>query len=119
MAERRTELTDARRMVGHTQESLAEELHVERTTAHRWESGTPRPLPYLWPKLAKLLGRTPTELRDLPNGTKPTPASSDVDRRSALSSGVSMGVLLALGERTSGTRPECPLPATVAVTCGR
>lgn len=52
-------------MAGFTQESLADTLRVERTTVHRWEAGRSRPQPYLWPKLAGLLGLAPAEFRAL------------------------------------------------------
>jgi transcriptional regulator with XRE-family HTH domain len=52
-------------MVGHTQESLAAALHVDRSTVIRWEAGDQAPLPYLQPKLARLLGQSPEQLREL------------------------------------------------------
>ncbi|WP_258527530.1 helix-turn-helix domain-containing protein [Streptomyces sp. NBRC 110611] len=36
-----------RRVVGHTQETLAAALSVERSTVARWEAGTSTPQPYL------------------------------------------------------------------------
>jgi DNA-binding XRE family transcriptional regulator/tetratricopeptide (TPR) repeat protein len=65
MAGRRTELAKARRMVGHTQESLAEAMHVDRSTVVRWEAGSNDPLPYQHPRLAKLLCITPDALQEL------------------------------------------------------
>jgi DNA-binding XRE family transcriptional regulator len=62
-ARRRTELISARKAVGYTQESLAEALHVDRSTVVRWEAGDYAPLPFLWPKLAKLLARSNDQLR--------------------------------------------------------
>jgi DNA-binding XRE family transcriptional regulator len=58
-------LIGARKAAGHTQESLAAELHVDRSTVIRWEAGEHAPLPYLWPRLARLLGQSPEQLRAL------------------------------------------------------
>jgi DNA-binding XRE family transcriptional regulator/tetratricopeptide (TPR) repeat protein len=102
-------------MAGYTQEGLAEELGVDRATVQRWHTGKTRPQPYLWPKLAKALGISPQQLRDvltaaegsgLPGSTDAAPNGDGVDRRSVLSTGISMGVLLALGE--SGTKSVNP-----------
>ncbi len=62
---RRVELAAARKAAGHTQEALAAALHVDRSTVIRWEAGSNAPVPYLWPKLAKLLGVTPERLQVL------------------------------------------------------
>ena len=64
-ARRRVALVGARKAAGHTQESLAAELHVDRSTVIRWEAGDHAPLPYLWPKLARLLDQSPEQLRAL------------------------------------------------------
>jgi len=42
-------------MVGHTQESLASALGVERSTVGRWERGLTAPQPWLRPSLAGAL----------------------------------------------------------------
>lgn len=62
---RRTALAAARKAAGHTQESLAGALHLDRKTVIRWESGDSAPWPYIWPKLARLLGITPERLQAL------------------------------------------------------
>lgn len=62
---RRVELVAARKAAGYTQERLAAALHVDRSTVIRWEAGDHAPVPYLWPKLAKLLGVTPERLQVL------------------------------------------------------
>ncbi|MGH3852831.1 MAG: helix-turn-helix transcriptional regulator [Pseudonocardiaceae bacterium] len=62
---RRTALAGARKAAGHTQEGLAAELHVDRSTVIRWEAGDHAPLPYLRPKLARLLGRSQEQLQKL------------------------------------------------------
>lgn len=62
---RRAELAAARKAAGHTQESLAAELHVAPSTVGRWEAGDYSPLPYLRPKLARLLGRSQQQLDGL------------------------------------------------------
>lgn len=62
---RRARFAAARRAAGFTQEGLAEALHVDRSTVIRWESGHHQPVPYLWPKLARLLGVTKERLQAL------------------------------------------------------
>ncbi|MDQ3406176.1 MAG: helix-turn-helix domain-containing protein [Actinomycetota bacterium] len=65
---RRPELAAARRAAGFTQEGLAEALHVARTTVIRWETGENAPLPYLRPKLGRLLARSPNQLQEIIEG---------------------------------------------------
>lgn len=53
---KRLGLAAVRIAAGLTQEDLARQLDVERTTVYRWESGESTPRPWTRPKLAKLLG---------------------------------------------------------------
>lgn len=62
---RRVELARARKAAGYTQEALAEALHVDRSSVIRWEAGRYAPVPYLWPKLAKLLAVSRERLQEL------------------------------------------------------
>lgn len=62
---RRTALVAARKAAGYTQEQLAAVLHVERSTVLRWEAGRHAPVPYLWPKLAHVLGISRDQLTAL------------------------------------------------------
>ncbi|WP_051111719.1 helix-turn-helix transcriptional regulator [Sciscionella marina] len=55
----------ARKAAGHTQESLAGSLYVDRSTVIRWEAGETTPVAYLWPKLARTLGVSSDRLQDL------------------------------------------------------
>ncbi|QWF84971.1 hypothetical protein HUW46_08423 [Amycolatopsis sp. CA-230715] len=48
-----------------TQEKLAEVMRVDRSTVIRWEAGDYAPLPFQWPRLARVLGRSADELRAL------------------------------------------------------
>lgn len=61
----RRALAQTRRAASYTQERLAEALHLDRSTIVRWETAGSQPRPYLWPKLAKLLGVTQQELTTL------------------------------------------------------
>jgi transcriptional regulator with XRE-family HTH domain len=55
MATRRHRLAERRKAVGYTQEQLAEQLGVERTTVARWEAGDTAPQPWQRPNLATAL----------------------------------------------------------------
>ncbi|MFJ8818364.1 helix-turn-helix transcriptional regulator [Amycolatopsis thermoflava] len=79
---RRAELATARKAAGYTQEGLAAALNVDRSTVIRWEAGDYSPLPYLRPKLARLLRQTPEQLRALIDGdagSTPDTLSPDVE----------------------------------------
>jgi transcriptional regulator with XRE-family HTH domain len=65
MALRRQRLTDHRKALGYSQESLAERMSVDRSTVARWERGECDPQPFVRPKLAQVLQITPLELDDL------------------------------------------------------
>ncbi|MGQ0718653.1 MAG: helix-turn-helix transcriptional regulator [Pseudonocardiales bacterium] len=92
---RRRALAGARKAAGYTQESLAAALHVDRSTVIRWEAGDHAPLPYLWPRLARLLGQSQEQLRELigddssdhrpvPSGAGPPGTGSDNKSESAV-----------------------------------
>jgi DNA-binding XRE family transcriptional regulator len=75
VARRRPKLAAARKAAGYTQEALAELLHVERSTVVRWEAGRHAPVPYLWPKLARLLGISGEQLQVLFAEDDPQPSA--------------------------------------------
>ena len=62
---KRGRLAQRRKAVGLTQEQLAEQLGVERSTVARWERGETRPLPWLRPKLATALGVSADRVEEL------------------------------------------------------
>lgn len=62
MAARRPRLAGRRRALGYTQEFLAEQLGVDRTTVGRWERGETDPFPYLRRKLCQVLKVPPDGL---------------------------------------------------------
>ena len=99
MTKRRIALAAARKAAGYTQEGLAALLHVERSTVIRWEAGRHAPVPYLWPKLAQVLGISRDQLTallagDLVSLTASSPPDSqavaleDMRRRTVLKWGV-------------------------------
>jgi transcriptional regulator with XRE-family HTH domain len=65
MALRRHRLASQRKSVGHTQESLAEKLGVDRTTVVRWERAESEPQPWVRRGLANALQVTLEELTQL------------------------------------------------------
>lgn len=71
--QQRRGLAAARRTAGHTQESLAESLGVDRTTVGRWEHSTGLPHPRIRPKLAAALNVSPEDLAALLSDTANQP----------------------------------------------
>jgi transcriptional regulator with XRE-family HTH domain len=84
---RRSALAAARKASGHTQESLASALQVDRTAVARWETGERTPLPHLQTKLACLLGQSSAELRALITPETPSHGAGVESRLSADLSG--------------------------------
>jgi DNA-binding XRE family transcriptional regulator len=62
---KREQLARTRKTAGYTQESFAEALGVDRSTVVRWEAGDHEPLPYVRPKMARLLAVSRDELSEL------------------------------------------------------
>ncbi|MFJ8000164.1 helix-turn-helix domain-containing protein [Streptomyces sp. NPDC096310] len=55
MAGKRKRLAQRRKTCGHSQETFAQALGVDRTTVQRWERGDVGPQPHQRPRIAKLL----------------------------------------------------------------
>ncbi|MFI9273928.1 helix-turn-helix domain-containing protein [Kitasatospora sp. NPDC052896] len=72
MGARRERLIALRASVGHTQETLAASMGVDRTTVSRWERGTGLPRPWQMAKLATQLNISHAELADLLSPPAPT-----------------------------------------------
>lgn len=65
IAQKRYRFAQRRKAVGYSQEQLAEQLGVDRTTVIRWEAGETEPQPWQWPNLATALKISATELTGL------------------------------------------------------
>lgn len=65
MGARRQRFAQRRRAVGFSQEGLAERLGIDRSTVARWETGETEPLPWLRPKLARVLQVSIEQLDEL------------------------------------------------------
>ncbi|WP_214318598.1 helix-turn-helix transcriptional regulator [Nonomuraea sediminis] len=65
MPKRRLKLTQRRKTLGFSQESLAHAVGVERSTVVRWESGETEPRPWHRPTIAAVLQLTLAELDDV------------------------------------------------------
>lgn len=65
MGLRRQRLSQRRKGVGLTQESLAHRLGVERSTVARWEAGDTEPLPSIRPNVARALQVSTDQLAEL------------------------------------------------------
>jgi tetratricopeptide (TPR) repeat protein/DNA-binding XRE family transcriptional regulator len=75
MAAKRHGLAQRRKALGFSQEALASQLDVERSTVVRWEGGETEPLPWIRPKLARTLLVSADELAELlASAALPSPA---------------------------------------------
>lgn len=77
---RRSLLQQRRKAAGLSQEALAEQLGVDRSTVVRWESGSTDPQPWVRPQLAEALQVTADQLDDVLRADSEV-ASAEVDRR--------------------------------------
>jgi tetratricopeptide (TPR) repeat protein/transcriptional regulator with XRE-family HTH domain len=75
-AAKRGRLTQRRSALGLTQEALAERLGVERSTVGRWERGEALPLPWIRPRLARVLRVSADGLDELLAVSTPPESSS-------------------------------------------
>jgi transcriptional regulator with XRE-family HTH domain len=62
---RRVRFATRRRVVGFSQDRLAERLKIDRSTVARWESGETEPQPWLRPRLARVLEVSVDQLDEL------------------------------------------------------
>ncbi|MFE9421690.1 helix-turn-helix transcriptional regulator [Kitasatospora sp. NPDC006697] len=105
----RHRLAQCRRALGHSQESFAVALQVDRSTVVRWERGNTTPQPHLWPRLAQVLQVTLAELNVLllpqspDQDAPPTPGNradteelDEMNRRDFIRALSTAGTLLAL-----------------------
>jgi transcriptional regulator with XRE-family HTH domain len=65
IARKRTRFVARRKVLGYSQEQLAEHVRVERSTIARWESGETAPQPWFRPKLARALHLSLEQLDEL------------------------------------------------------
>ncbi|MFI6908853.1 helix-turn-helix domain-containing protein [Nonomuraea sp. NPDC050394] len=114
MTTRRQHLAELRRSLGYNQESLAEVMGTDRSTVSRWECGKCEPLPFIRPKLAKILKVTPAELDILlhPSGEEQPPSHS----RQKITGLVTLPSNLDLGESDEMNRRELLRLLSVAGT---
>ena len=78
-AAKRGRLAQRRKAVGLTQEQLAEQLGVERTTVIRWERSQTTPLPYMRPRLARALRVSADRLDELLGDVAPAETTPGAD----------------------------------------
>ncbi len=99
MATRRQGLSQRRKAVGLTQESLAQRLGVERSTVVRWEAGDTEPLPPIRPNLAHVLQVSVDQLAEL------LTESENADATRAPSADTEVTIPMLLPEVQSEVRP--------------
>jgi transcriptional regulator with XRE-family HTH domain len=136
VAARRPGLAGRRKALGYTQEFLAEQLGVDRTTVGRWERGETDPFPYLRRRLCQVLKVPPGELdvflnpglggcvppaRPGPDATghehppsKPLEPADDMHRRELLRLLSIAGVLVSVPAGASGEPPSPVRARTLA-----
>ena len=82
MATKRYRLAQRRKALGYSQEKLAEQLGIDRSTVVRWESGSAEPQPSLRLHLAESLQVSLSQLADLLSGPGVAEAPHDGGTRS-------------------------------------
>jgi transcriptional regulator with XRE-family HTH domain/tetratricopeptide (TPR) repeat protein len=80
MLVKRARFSARRRIVGFSQEQLAERLKVDRSTVARWEAGEAEPQPWLRPRIARALQISVEQLDDLLAKADQVGAEAGTDR---------------------------------------
>ena len=80
MPMKRTRFAARRKLVGFSQDQLAERLRVDRSTVARWESGETDPQPWIRPRLAGALQVSVEELDELLAEGGSTAGEADAER---------------------------------------
>ncbi|MGH4012327.1 MAG: helix-turn-helix domain-containing protein [Pseudonocardiaceae bacterium] len=99
MTPKRQGLSQRRKAVGLTQESLAQRLGVERSTVVRWEAGDTEPLPSMRPNLARVLQVSMDQLAEL------LTESENADATQAPSAGAEVTIPMRLPEVQPKVQP--------------
>ncbi|MDH6110041.1 transcriptional regulator with XRE-family HTH domain [Kitasatospora sp. MAP12-15] len=105
----RRRLAQRRKSLGYSQESIAAELQVDRSTIGRWERGEVAPQPHIRPRLSRLLQVTPTELDTLlatPLPVECSPVIGQAPRPMVTVDTVVPGTYLDVGDLDSMNRRE-------------
>jgi transcriptional regulator with XRE-family HTH domain len=93
MARKRVRFVQRRKSQGFTQESLAQELGVERSTVVRWEAAETEPQPWQRPNLATKLNVTADELQALIDDIVTVDTESNARMRYVLNNPTSVDLL--------------------------
>jgi transcriptional regulator with XRE-family HTH domain len=80
MTLKRVQLAARRKAVGFSQDQLAEQLGVDRSTIARWESGVTEPQPWMRPRLARVLAVSVEQLGKLLAEASTTTGEGDTER---------------------------------------
>jgi DNA-binding XRE family transcriptional regulator len=101
-------LVARRRTAGHTQESLAEGLHVDRASVARWERGECRPQPWVRRELAEVLAISLDALDQLLDDTAAAAIAGNSAARPELDAEVSFlpGTRAICESRAFDTEPQ-------------
>jgi len=80
MPVKRTSLAARRKVVGFSQDELAERVRVDRSTIVRWESGESAPQPSKRVEVAKALRVSVDQLDELLTEESPAPEADNADQ---------------------------------------
>ncbi len=111
MVVKRRSFARARKAAGYTQEGLAEDLGVDRTTVARWEAGRAEPKPWQRPKIAEAFGLSLCACNQLLDGVGTAGDTVEVSASLVKAEGALLGGAYAAAQGLRGTAPLHPKPA--------